>query len=74
MQMKASENPLGVDTLYVNIKPLERPTKAKFSRTRINCESIILWQQVKNVTSALLSIMRISNLIPVTFIVRQMLE
>lgn len=30
MQMKVSEYPLGVDPLYVNIKLLERPTKAKF--------------------------------------------
>ena len=60
MQMKVSEYPLDVDPLYVNIKLLERPTKAKFLRIGIiNRESIILWQQVKNVTSALLSTMRI---------------
>lgn len=60
MQMKVSEYPLDVDPSYVNIKLLERPTKAKFLRIgTINRESIILWQQVKNVTSALLSTMRI---------------
>ena len=68
MQMKASENPLDADALYVNIEPDESEI---FAHWTINCESIISWQQVKNVTLALLSIMRISNLIPVTFIVRQ---